>query len=190
MMMDLKFLAIIGFGVCIAIILWFLFVDYLIGEERTGKGTPEKIQVFVDEIVQQIQDTQVTDKLREFWKNAERTVKEWRREMKGETNNDPPKAQSSESSPIKVNSTSHTSQPSKNLERNCLVCGTPSTEGNYCSFCGTAFHTCPICRKHIWQGEQVIECPMCGTVAHTPHILEWLRVKGTCPNCREKLVLS
>ena len=105
MMMDLRFLAIIGIGVVIAIILWFLFVDYIIGEERTEEGTPEKIQVFVDEIVQQIRDTQVTDKLRNFWKNAERTVKEWRSEMKGETTSDTPKVQPGESSPIKVNST-------------------------------------------------------------------------------------
>ena len=38
--------------------------------------------------------------------------------------------------------------------------------------------------------EKVVACPFCGNIAKEPMLTEWLKVKGICPICREKLVID
>lgn len=55
----------------------------------------------------------------------------------------------------------------------------------HCPSCGEDFPPCIICRRPIQ--ENLTKNPCCGTYAHTPHLQEWLRIRGTCPKCREPL---
>lgn len=46
---------------------------------------------------------------------------------------------------------------------------------------------CSVCRKVIIAGKDTLVCPNCGALSHRSHILEWLKVKGTCPSCGKRL---
>jgi hypothetical protein len=67
----------------------------------------------------------------------------------------------------------------------------PSCEGALgprdaqCPSCGNVFPPCVICRQPTIMN--LTKTPCCGAYAHAPHLQEWLRIKGTCPVCREKL---
>lgn len=52
---------------------------------------------------------------------------------------------------------------------------------------GTSEPKCTICRRGIYKNEEVLVCPSCGGVAHPAHIKEWLKVKSTCPKCKQRL---
>jgi len=43
---------------------------------------------------------------------------------------------------------------------------------------------CMVCGLEIRSGEDVVFCPHCKSPAHREHLLEWLHIKGICPNCR------
>jgi len=47
--------------------------------------------------------------------------------------------------------------------------------------------TCIVCSSEIYEFETKIFCPYCGVPSHREHILEWVKIKGTCPNCNRKL---
>lgn len=49
---------------------------------------------------------------------------------------------------------------------------------------------CIVCHHHIGIEVPTLMCPHCGGEAHRSHLLEWLKVKGTCPNCGRKLSRS
>lgn len=38
--------------------------------------------------------------------------------------------------------------------------------------------------------EEIVACPHCGNIAKKPMLNEWLKVKGICPICREKIVID
>jgi len=56
-----------------------------------------------------------------------------------------------------------------------------------CPHCGTPQPICSVCQHSIKHGETILICPHCNSQAHRLHILEYLKVKGTCPNCEEDL---
>ncbi|MBY9001063.1 MAG: E3 ubiquitin protein ligase [Candidatus Heimdallarchaeota archaeon] len=47
---------------------------------------------------------------------------------------------------------------------------------------------CSVCMSVIKAGESFVRCPFCETPSHYSHIVEWIKVKPQCPNCRKKLV--
>ncbi len=47
---------------------------------------------------------------------------------------------------------------------------------------------CSVCMSHIKAGENFIRCPFCDTPSHYSHIIEWIKVKPQCPNCKQKLI--
>ncbi len=47
--------------------------------------------------------------------------------------------------------------------------------------------SCMLCRKKIKAGEVYLKCPYCQNIYHRSHLLEWIKVKGTCPVCKHKL---
>jgi hypothetical protein len=47
---------------------------------------------------------------------------------------------------------------------------------------------CSVCMSHIKAGESFVRCPHCDIPSHYAHIVEWIKVKPQCPNCRKKLV--
>ena len=46
---------------------------------------------------------------------------------------------------------------------------------------------CMVCQLPIHITEEILKCPRCITLAHTSHLLEWIKVKGSCPNCGASL---
>ncbi|MHA1303239.1 MAG: hypothetical protein ACTSQE_03110 [Candidatus Heimdallarchaeaceae archaeon] len=46
---------------------------------------------------------------------------------------------------------------------------------------------CSVCLGTIKGGESFVRCPHCDKPAHYSHLVEWLKVKSQCPNCRGNL---
>ncbi len=46
---------------------------------------------------------------------------------------------------------------------------------------------CSVCMSSIEAGESFVRCPFCEVPSHYSHIIEWIKVKPQCPNCRRKL---
>ncbi|MBS7250806.1 MAG: E3 ubiquitin protein ligase [Candidatus Freyarchaeota archaeon] len=49
---------------------------------------------------------------------------------------------------------------------------------------------CPICRKTLLDGDKIEVCPNCQKRFHRNHFSEWVKKRGTCPNCGQKVVLK
>ena len=70
----------------------------------------------------------------------------------------------------------------------CTECeATIHADEAVCPHCGTPQPICSVCQHSIKHGESILICPRCNSQAHRVHILEYLKVKGTCPNCEEDL---
>lgn len=71
----------------------------------------------------------------------------------------------------------------------CFSCGEARTNINeVCPNCGIDTVLCSVCKLPISFGSEPLECYHCQHVAHKEHLLEWVKVKGTCPICQKKLV--
>nr|MDO8079461.1 hypothetical protein [Candidatus Freyarchaeota archaeon] len=73
----------------------------------------------------------------------------------------------------------------------CLFCGF-EIQGNtkFCPNCGGARLKCSVCQTEIVTEEQYVKCPYCGVLSHKDHLFEWIKMRGTCPNCNKKLSLQ
>jgi hypothetical protein len=60
-------------------------------------------------------------------------------------------------------------------------------EATICPHCGSPRPTCMVCLLPIEFTDAVLVCPRCEGQAHRVHILEYLKVKGSCPNCQADL---
>ena len=70
----------------------------------------------------------------------------------------------------------------------CLYCNSEiPKDANFCIFCGRARTRCSVCNTNIVPGDSIVGCPHCGAQGHRDHFLEWIKIRGTCPNCKEKL---
>jgi transcription elongation factor Elf1 len=70
----------------------------------------------------------------------------------------------------------------------CFYCGLEiPRDAEYCPHCGEARVRCSVCLGDIASGEQFVKCPYCGILCHRDHLSEWIKVKGYCPNCRQRL---
>ncbi|TFF90256.1 MAG: hypothetical protein EU548_03910, partial [Promethearchaeota archaeon] len=73
----------------------------------------------------------------------------------------------------------------------CPNCGMKiKTNISNCPNCGTDLgeekrFQCPICRSS--KIETSVKCPICGTRFHRRCFLEWVKIKGTCPVCKNKV---
>ncbi len=71
----------------------------------------------------------------------------------------------------------------------CIKCGEFITGSEaVCLECGAKQKRCTVCQQFIGQEELYNKCPHCKHLAHRTHLLEWIKIKGTCPYCREKLL--
>ncbi|MHA1231292.1 MAG: RING finger domain-containing protein [Candidatus Helarchaeota archaeon] len=76
----------------------------------------------------------------------------------------------------------------------CPSCGTEIKRGiNKCPNCGKDITPdvvieCPICRSK--KLEPIVECPICKTKFHRRCFLEWVKIKGTCPICKNPIDTS
>ena len=68
----------------------------------------------------------------------------------------------------------------------CPTCGaTLEPRVSRCANCGEEFPRCVVCNLPVL--ENLTKTPCCGVYAHAPHLQEWLKIKATCPICRERL---
>ena len=49
---------------------------------------------------------------------------------------------------------------------------------------------CAVCGKGIEIFDEVIGCPLCETKAHKDHMIDWVRMKHSCPVCKKSLNVS
>jgi hypothetical protein len=68
----------------------------------------------------------------------------------------------------------------------CPQCDAPlRADTKYCSNCNYFIPDCMVCRRSIYAGEEILECPNCKVAGHQEHLDRWLDIKSTCPNCRQ-----
>jgi len=60
-------------------------------------------------------------------------------------------------------------------------------EATVCPHCGSLRPICMVCHHPIEFADSVLICPHCQGQAHRVHFLEYLKVKGSCPNCQADL---
>ena len=56
-----------------------------------------------------------------------------------------------------------------------------------CLNCGKKAPYCEICKNIIVEGEKIVQTKPCNHIFHKNHIVEWIKVKGTCPICKEQI---
>jgi hypothetical protein len=49
---------------------------------------------------------------------------------------------------------------------------------------------CSVCGKDIEIFDHVSSCPLCNARAHKDHLLDWIKMKHTCPVCKKSLSIS
>jgi hypothetical protein len=70
----------------------------------------------------------------------------------------------------------------------CPECeATLLAEATVCPHCGKSRPACIVCHHPIEFSDSILVCPHCRGQAHRIHFLEYLKVKGTCPNCQREL---
>ncbi len=99
--------------------------------------------------------------------------------------------------------------------RRCKYCnGVVYTEdSSYCSYCGARLQIgendfaeeeqssqdlseqgasqrddrCMVCNRELTPDQDIVFCPYCGSVAHRPHLVQWVHEGNPCPRCRASL---
>ncbi len=73
-------------------------------------------------------------------------------------------------------------------EYKCPHCGTDITSTDVlCPMCNGTIQECAICRHSLKRTDEIRKCPYCDNSFHKGHLLEWIRVKNSCPVCRNEL---
>lgn len=85
----------------------------------------------------------------------------------------------------KIETVSQVLDPSPKVDKTCMSCGAIAKRFP-CETCGEGTQ-CTTCKLNIGQGQDTLHCPYCKKLSHSKHLLEWLKIKGECPNCKEKL---
>ncbi|MHA1272416.1 MAG: hypothetical protein ACTSVV_16365 [Promethearchaeota archaeon] len=49
---------------------------------------------------------------------------------------------------------------------------------------------CAVCGKPIEIFDSIARCPSCDTRAHKEHLIDWIKMKHSCPVCKEPLEVS
>ncbi|MFX1404336.1 MAG: zinc-ribbon domain-containing protein [Promethearchaeota archaeon] len=70
----------------------------------------------------------------------------------------------------------------------CPECeATILAEATVCPHCGAPQPVCMVCQNSIVPLDSTLSCPRCRGQAHRIHFLEYLKVKGKCPECNADL---
>jgi len=81
----------------------------------------------------------------------------------------------------------------KDKERDiCLFCKnkiekTEDQELGICSNCGKQSPLCEICKNPMTSDQSLLQVEKCEHIFHKDHILEWIKIKGTCPICKDRI---
>jgi len=49
---------------------------------------------------------------------------------------------------------------------------------------------CTVCGKDIEIFDEISGCPICQAKAHREHLVDWVKMKNTCPVCKKSLSIS
>lgn len=49
---------------------------------------------------------------------------------------------------------------------------------------------CSVCGKNIEIFDEFASCPICKSKAHREHLIEWIKMKHTCPSCEKALKIT
>lgn len=49
---------------------------------------------------------------------------------------------------------------------------------------------CSVCGKKIEIFDEVTSCPICGAKGHKDHVIDWIKMKHTCPACKKSVDVS
>lgn len=76
-------------------------------------------------------------------------------------------------------------------EYTCYYCGYP-IENAYklCPDCGETTIRCVVCKLPINFGEDIGFCSLCESKGHLTHLQEWVKTKGICPHCMQKIPME
>jgi hypothetical protein len=70
----------------------------------------------------------------------------------------------------------------------CFSCGKERINlDEKCPNCDSETIKCSVCKLPISFESTWAKCPKCDHLAHKEHLQEWVKVKGTCPVCKEKI---
>ncbi len=70
----------------------------------------------------------------------------------------------------------------------CYFCGNPiEVETKTCPSCHNNVIHCNVCKLPITFGQEVGKCSLCEVKGHLSHLHEWVKIKGKCPSCLQKL---
>jgi predicted transcriptional regulator len=70
----------------------------------------------------------------------------------------------------------------------CFSCGVLLQDYKKpCPSCNAVPPICSVCKGAMSSADDLVACPHCRHEAHPLHIKEWLKIKGECPVCRNKL---
>ncbi|MFX1520453.1 MAG: zinc ribbon domain-containing protein [Promethearchaeota archaeon] len=78
--------------------------------------------------------------------------------------------------------------PSTMEELACPACGESyPSDSQFCPHCGEERENCTVCLLPMTPGSEITKCPHCDGLAHKDHLQEWVKIKGFCPKCKNKL---
>ena len=76
-------------------------------------------------------------------------------------------------------------------EYTCYYCGYPiESTFKLCPDCGENVLNCAVCKLPINFGEDIGFCNLCESKGHLSHLQEWVKAKGICPHCMQKIPLE
>ncbi len=79
------------------------------------------------------------------------------------------------------------SRPTDTLQK-CPKCGSrQSVLIRHCTQCKIELSSCQICKRGFAENEITVTCSHCNNKFHKNHLLEYIKIKGECPVCKEKL---
>ncbi|NHJ49565.1 MAG: hypothetical protein FK733_17375 [Asgard group archaeon] len=87
-----------------------------------------------------------------------------------------------------IHTSLETNKIRKSKRQTCYWCGFPvDNHSEFCSDCGRKLSRCTVCKLNISIGDVVGKCSYCESVGHFTHLFEWVKTKGTCPYCLQKM---
>jgi predicted DNA-binding transcriptional regulator len=79
---------------------------------------------------------------------------------------------------------------SKKAKPVCVRCGISFTE-SICPQCGIDTSRCVVCSKPLTMNDSdLMSCPFCKSIGHPAHLKEWVKTRGSCPNCSNRLTME
>ncbi|NPE07251.1 MAG: hypothetical protein GNW80_03125 [Asgard group archaeon] len=98
------------------------------------------------------------------------------------------KRKTQEDLPILASSQSEFANYTEKKYQTCFWCGFPlKKHSEFCPDCGKRILRCTVCKLPISFGDEIGKCSLCESKGHFAHLFEWVKTKGTCPHCLQRI---